>query len=210
MRRRCVHFGHQRLSAAARVQVVDEKMLVFINDLLSSGEIPDLFPAEDKDEIINAMRSETKANGLIDTNDNCWATFINKVKANLHMVFTASPVGDNFRIRSQRFLATINSTVIDWFQPWPEASLLSVAERFLKDVDLGSDAVRNLPVAQCACAVQPPVVVLRSCRHAEFQPVRQSRFERCTQHAALHLHRLHGCARSHISHSHGTSCEAAC
>lgn len=124
-------------------QVVDEKMLVFINDLLSSGEIPDLFPAEDKDEIINAMRSETKAAGLIDTNDNCWATFINKVKENLHMVFTASPVGDNFRIRSQRFLATINSTVIDWFQPWPEASLLSVAERFLKDVDLGSDTVRR-------------------------------------------------------------------
>ena len=124
------------------VQVVDEKMLVFINDLLSSGEIPDLFPAEDKDDIINSMRSETKAAGLIDTNDNCWATFINKVKQNLHMVFTASPVGDNFRIRSQRFLATINSTVIDWFQPWPEASLLSVAERFLKDVELGSDAVR--------------------------------------------------------------------
>lgn len=56
-------------------------------------------------------------------------------------VFTASPVGDNFRIRSQRFLATINSTVIDWFQPWPEASLLSVAERFLKEVDLGEDSV---------------------------------------------------------------------
>lgn len=59
------------------------------------------------------------------------------------MVFTASPVGDNFRIRSQRFLATINSTVIDWFQAWPEASLLSVANKFLADVDLGEDAVRG-------------------------------------------------------------------
>ena len=46
-----------------------------------------------------------------------------QVKNNLHMVFTARPVGANFRIRSQRFLATINSTVIDWFQPGPEASL---------------------------------------------------------------------------------------
>lgn len=25
-------------------QIVDERMLVFINDLLASGEIPDLFP----------------------------------------------------------------------------------------------------------------------------------------------------------------------
>jgi dynein heavy chain, axonemal len=65
------------------------------------------------------------------------------VKANLHVAFTASPVGEAFRVRSQRFLATINSTVIDWFQPWPEVSLLSVARKFLDDVDLESDAVRN-------------------------------------------------------------------
>lgn len=121
-------------------------MLVFINDLLSSGEIPDLFPQEDKDEIINAMRGETKSMGLIDTAENCWGVFIQKVKTNLHMVFTASPVGDNFRVRSQRFLATVTSTVIDWFQPWPEASLHSVAKKFLDEVDLGEDTVRNAVV----------------------------------------------------------------
>ena len=56
---------------------------------------------EDRDEIINAMRGETKSLGLLDTADNCWATFINKVKANLHVAFTASPVGEAFRVRSQ-------------------------------------------------------------------------------------------------------------
>ncbi|CAD7704939.1 unnamed protein product [Ostreobium quekettii] len=127
-------------------QIVDEKMLVFINDLLSAGEIPDLFPQEDKDEIINAMRSETKSLGLVDTAENCWGTFIQKVKMNLHMVFTASPVGENFRTRSQRFLATVTSTVIDWFQPWPESSLLSVARKFLDDVELGEDSIRNAVV----------------------------------------------------------------
>ena len=60
-------------------QIVDEKMLVYVNDLLSSGEIPDLFAQEDKDEIINAVRSETKALGLVDTAENCWSTFIQKV-----------------------------------------------------------------------------------------------------------------------------------
>ena len=61
-------------------QIVDERMLVYINDLLSSGEIPDLFAQEDKDEIVNAMRSETKAMGLVDTTENCWATFIQKAR----------------------------------------------------------------------------------------------------------------------------------
>ncbi|KAI8464229.1 MAG: flagellar alpha dynein [Monoraphidium minutum] len=123
-------------------QIVDERMLVSVNDLLASGEVPELFAAEDRDEIVNAMRGETKSLGLADSAENCWATFINKVRANLHVAFTASPVGGAFRVRSQRFLATINSTVIDWFQPWPEASLLSVARKFLDGADLGGDAAR--------------------------------------------------------------------
>ncbi|KAK9867723.1 hypothetical protein WJX84_004647 [Apatococcus fuscideae] len=123
-------------------QIVDEKMLVYVNDLLASGEIPDLFAQEDKDEIINALRSETKSMGLADSAENCYMIFLQKVRQNLHMVFTASPVGANFRTRSQRFLATVNSTVIDWFQPWPESSLHSVAKKFLDDMELGSDSIR--------------------------------------------------------------------
>lgn len=44
-----------------------------------AGEIPDLFPPEDKDEIINAMRGECRSQGLVDTNENCWKCFIQRV-----------------------------------------------------------------------------------------------------------------------------------
>ncbi len=60
-------------------QIVDEKMLVYVNDLLASGEIPDLFAQEDKDEIINALRSETKSMGLADSAENCYMVFLQKV-----------------------------------------------------------------------------------------------------------------------------------
>jgi len=36
------------------------------------------FTPEEKDEIIGAMRTETKAQGLVDTNDNCWRVFIQR------------------------------------------------------------------------------------------------------------------------------------
>lgn len=39
-------------------QVADEKFLVLINDLLASGEIPDLFSDEEVENIINAVRTE--------------------------------------------------------------------------------------------------------------------------------------------------------
>lgn len=81
----CVMQGEGIMFLFTDSQIVDEKMLVYVNDLLSSGEIPDLFAQEDKDEIINAVRSETKALGLVDSSENCWSTFIQKVS---QLVFT--------------------------------------------------------------------------------------------------------------------------
>ena len=45
--------------------VVDERMLVHFNDMLSSGRLPDLYSAEDKDNIVNAIRPEVKSSGVI-------------------------------------------------------------------------------------------------------------------------------------------------
>lgn len=39
-------------------QVAEERFLVLINDLLASGEIPELFPDEDLENIINGVRAE--------------------------------------------------------------------------------------------------------------------------------------------------------
>lgn len=40
----------------------------------------DLFSPEDKDEIIGACRAATKAAGLVDTNENVWRFFIQRVR----------------------------------------------------------------------------------------------------------------------------------
>ena len=34
---------------------------------------------EDKDNFCNAVRAEVKQAGMLDTTDNCWSFFINKV-----------------------------------------------------------------------------------------------------------------------------------
>lgn len=39
-------------------QVAEERFLVLINDLLASGEIPELFADEDVENIINGVRPE--------------------------------------------------------------------------------------------------------------------------------------------------------
>ncbi|KAJ1635860.1 flagellar outer dynein arm heavy chain beta [Pavlovales sp. CCMP2436] len=74
-----------------------------------SGVIPDLYNDEDKDTV--------KAAGLLDTRDNCWAFFIDKVRANLHVIMCMSP-----------FPALSGCTTIDWFMHWPQEALISDVE----------------------------------------------------------------------------------
>eukprot|EP00736_Rhodelphis_marinus_P010572 Rmarinus@m.9666 len=116
-------------------QIVDDKFLVYMNDFLSSGDVPDLFPPEEKDNIINSVRGEVKSNGIEDTRENCWDYYIERVRRYLHVVLCFSPVGDWFRVRARQFPALTNCTVMDWFQPWPMEALVAVAIRFLNEVE---------------------------------------------------------------------------
>jgi dynein heavy chain len=47
-----------------------------------------------------------------------------------------SPAGDKLRVRCRNFPGLVSSTSIDWFFPWPEEALTSVAEHFLNNVSL--------------------------------------------------------------------------
>jgi len=122
-------------------QIVNDQWLVYINDLLASGLIPDLFNAEDKDGIIAQVRNEARSQGVPDIREALFEYFINQVRTNLHVVLCFSPVGDKFRIRCRKFPGLINCTNIDWFHPWPRDALVSVARRFLSDVNLNTPEI---------------------------------------------------------------------
>jgi len=94
-------------------QITNEKFLVFINDLLASGDIADLYASDEKDAIRNGVRSGCKGAGIQDTPENLWSFFISRIRKNLHMSLCFSPVGDAMRNRARKFPALVNCTVID-------------------------------------------------------------------------------------------------
>ncbi|XP_041939413.1 dynein heavy chain 9, axonemal [Alosa sapidissima] len=116
-------------------QVADEKFLVLLNDLLASGEIPDLFPDDEVENIVSSVRNEVRGQGLMDTRENCWKFFIDRVRKRLKVALCFSPVGSTLRVRSRKFPAMVNCTAIDWFHEWPQEALESVSLRFLQEVD---------------------------------------------------------------------------
>jgi dynein heavy chain len=111
-------------------QIADERFLVFINDMLSSGNIPDLFAREEYDAIFGTVRNQAKAAGYSDDREGLFGFFIDKVRRNLHFILCHSP-GDVFRVRGRKFPALISCMVVDEYMPWPRMALDGVARRFL-------------------------------------------------------------------------------
>lgn len=122
-------------------QIASEYFLVYINDILAAGYIPDLFVKDEVDGILGKVRNEAKSLGYLDTPDQLWEFFLDKVKRNLHLGLCFSPVGDLFRVRARRFPGLINETCIDWFHEWPEDALLGVAGRFLAEIEFPSEEI---------------------------------------------------------------------
>lgn len=117
--------------------------MVYINDLLSSGWITELFPKDELDGLIGKIRSEAKAAGFMDTPDSLFEYFLDKVRKNLHLALAFSPVGDQFRFRARMFPGVINCTTIDWFHEWPLDALIDVSARFLNEIEFPTDEIKE-------------------------------------------------------------------
>jgi dynein heavy chain len=131
-------------------QIVEESFLEDINNMLNSGEVPNLFPQDEMDRIIADMRPVVKSLDIPETRDNCVATFIERIRNFLHVVLAMSPVGSALRVRCRAFPSLINCCTIDWYMNWPREALQSVADRLLANVSLPSEQVRTALVDMCS------------------------------------------------------------
>lgn len=111
--------------------------------MLNSGWISDLFSKEDFEALLNNIRSEAKEAQIPDTPDNLTNFFYDIMKKKLKVILCFSPVGEAMRVRARKFPGIINSTVIDWFHPWPKNALIDVANKFLQETPLESDELRE-------------------------------------------------------------------
>ncbi|XP_053341025.1 dynein axonemal heavy chain 2 [Clarias gariepinus] len=128
-------------------QIVDESFLEDINNILSSGEVPNLYKPDEFDEIQNALSECARKDSVPETPDSIFNYLIERVRNNLHIVLCMSPVGDPFRNRIRQYPALVNCTTIDWFSEWPQDALLEVAERYLDGLTLGSQKEIQTKVA---------------------------------------------------------------
>lgn len=127
-------------------QIVLESFLEDINNLLNSGEIPNLFLADEKVQIIEELTDRAKAAGVPNTRENIYAYFVQLCRERLHIVLAFSPVGSSFRMRCLQFPSIINCATIDWYNFWPKEALYDVAIRAYEDVAKSLEIENDLAV----------------------------------------------------------------
>ena len=114
-------------------QISQESFLEDINNILNSGEVPNLFNKEELDQIDQEMRPIAAEQKIY---DNMYNFFIQRVRENLHIVLCMSPIGDTLRNRILNFPSLITCTTINWVDPWPEDALLSVSRSKMQTLHL--------------------------------------------------------------------------
>uniref|UniRef100_A0A8C4EGR3 Dynein axonemal heavy chain 12 n=1 Tax=Dicentrarchus labrax TaxID=13489 RepID=A0A8C4EGR3_DICLA len=134
--------GQKTVFLLTDAQIKDEAFLEDVDSVLNTGEVPNLFAIDEKQEIMEVgLRPIAQAgNKNLELSPlTLFAFFVTRCKENLHIVVAFSPIGDAFRNRLRQFPSLINCCTIDWFQPWPEEALERVANSFLESLDMSEN-----------------------------------------------------------------------
>ncbi|XP_017080044.1 dynein heavy chain 12, axonemal [Drosophila eugracilis] len=130
------------------------KMELFLQDidcLLNQGEVPNIFPIDEKQEVLEMVRLAAQGgNRNIDVSAlQVFSFFVDRCKQKLHMILSFSPIGDALRTRVRLYPSLVNCCTIDWYDSWPEEALQMIAKMSLVDVNVPNEDIKVAIMDTC-------------------------------------------------------------
>ncbi|XP_076222913.1 dynein heavy chain at 62B [Nomia melanderi] len=145
----CGAAGKDHVFLLTEGQIKEEIFLNDIDSLLNSGEVPNIFTVEERQEIIEATRLAAQGgNRNLDVSVLAvLAFFVNRCKEKLHLMLCFSPIGDTFRTRLRLYPSLVNCCTIDWFDVWPDDALEQVALTSTHEINVEERVKVNVVLA---------------------------------------------------------------
>jgi len=193
---RCGHDGKLVTFLFTDTQIIHELFLENINNILSSGEVPNLFDDSDLGPIFEKVTPQLQRQKVPITKTNLYAAFVEQIRARIHIVLAMSPLSEAYRTRIRQFPSLVNCCTIDWFSPWPEVALSSVARTNLSDVQA------SISAAEYEGVIRMCVTMHQSVEHASVRYMDEvQRYNQVTPTSYLSLLSvLKSILRSRVSH----------
>ncbi|CAH0561300.1 unnamed protein product [Brassicogethes aeneus] len=125
-------------------QIKMESFLQDVDCLLNSGEVPNMYQIDEKQEILDMVRLAAQGgNRNLDVSAlQVFFFFTKRCRERLHIILCFSPVGSTFRNRLRLYPSLINCCTIDWFDDWPASALEEVALAWMTGVNLSEEVIR--------------------------------------------------------------------
>eukprot|EP00727_Mastigamoeba_balamuthi_P012891 m51a1_g8224 putative dynein heavy chain axonemal (4742) ;mRNA; r:111319-133683 len=130
-------------------QIRDESFLEDVNNILNSGDVPNLWASDELDFIYSQITPLMESTGKAISKESIYNFFIGIVKRHIHVVLCLSPIGEQFYERIRLFPSLVACCTIDWFSGWPDEALVSVAQSVLAPVNM-TDSQRDIVTRMCA------------------------------------------------------------
>ncbi|SCN60390.1 dynein heavy chain, putative [Plasmodium chabaudi chabaudi] len=113
---------------------IHDNFFIYINEYMCTNNIINLYTKEEKDYVINNIRSIAKSENVKETDNDIFDYYIKKVNENLHFILCFSPTSNNFRDKANNFQCILNNTMIDIYDNWEADSLMCVGNNYVNNI----------------------------------------------------------------------------
>lgn len=128
--------GKPTMFLVSDVQLRNEMLFEIINNMLSTGEVTNLFKSDELEEHKQELKKLEPSLKNLQSTEETYSIIIERAKVNMHIVVCMSPIGEQFRSHVRQYPAIINCTTIDWFCEWPEEAFLEISHKYFSNLTL--------------------------------------------------------------------------
>lgn len=142
--------GQQTVLLLSENQLSHDAFFTDIDYMLNSGDVPNLWPIDEKQELLEMVRLVAQGgNRNIDISAaEVFSFFVNRCRQNLHIVLSFNLFGPKLRNYIRLYPSFINCCTVDVFDEWPEMALEMVATKFITNFEF-SEKLNGALLASC-------------------------------------------------------------